>query len=130
MSDEENGKRRYPKFGPECSQEERGPKPYREELVTGSSSCSGGSGSGAWSRSRLSKGAEEQAGQGRLPLVEVSQVQTEERRDAGVGMQPPLESAPVASTSRVTPSVGCSLCVASIPRRLLGQHIQLELFLW
>ena len=130
MSDEENGKRRYSKFRPECSQEERGRKPYREELGTGSRSCSGGSGSGARSRSRLSKGVEEQAGQERLPLVEVSQVRTEECRGAGVGTQQPLESAPVASTSRVTPSVGCSLCGASVPRRLLGQHIRLEHFPW
>ena len=130
MSDEENGKRRYSKFRLECSQEERGRKPYREELGTGSRSCSGGSGSGARSCSRLSKGVEEQAGQERLPLVEVSQVQTEERRGAGVGTQQPLESGSVASTSQVTPSVGCSLCGASVPRRLLGQHIRLEHFPW
>ena len=130
MSDEENGNRRYPKFRPECSQEDRGRKPYREELVTGSRSCSGESGSGARSRSRLSKGMEEQAGQERLPLVEVSQVRTEECRGARVGTQQPLESALVASTSRVTPSVGCSLCGASVPRRLLGQHIRLEHIPW
>ena len=128
---DENGKRWCSRFHQECFQEERGQKQCRGELdVGGPKSGSGGSVSGARSPSRLAKAVVEQSGRRRLSLVEALQVQMEESEGAGLITQQSLESTLTASTSLAPPSVGCSLCGASVPGWLLGQHLHLEHFSW